>query len=79
MIDGYHERVRVRFNEWQRCRAALREKSLQLDEAMKQYVSGSAPAPTELQAEVQQLRQQCDVQFTQVLEAMNERTLAGKQ
>ena len=75
-MDANDERVNQRFKEWQSCRATLRDQSQELEQAMRQYVEGTAPMPSDLATAVQERRRLCDAIFKKLLEAMNERTRA---
>lgn len=75
-MDAYDHRVNERFKEWQRCRAQLRDLSLRLEEQLRDYVAGTGPRPADLSAQVQELRRECDSLFTDVLKAMNDRTVS---
>ena len=78
-MSALDARVKARFEEWQRCRAELQEKSRQLDEAMRKHVEGTGPMPPpELIAAVPELRLRSDALFQAVVEAMYDRMQAGK-
>lgn len=72
----HDHRVTERFDEWQRCRANLRDKSQLLDQTMPLRTDDDEPIPSGLASEVKELRSQCESLFVRVLEAMNDRTLA---
>lgn len=72
-MDPKHERVNELFNEWETCRAELRDQSQILQKAMRKYVDGKGPMPSEQAEQVHQLRKQCDTLFAQVVAAMKAR------
>lgn len=75
-MDAYDHRVNERFKEWQLCRAKLRDLSLRLEHELRDYVAGTGPEPSDLTAQVQELRKECDGLFADVLKAMNDRTVS---
>ena len=72
-MDGEDHKVTAAFEAWQRCRAQLEAHSQQLQKAMRKYVEGKGPLPSDISDRVHELRKECDGLFAKVLEAMKER------
>lgn len=64
------QRVEVAFAQWREKRQNLQDASRALEQALDAYTHGAGPEPTHLKTKVEELRQECDRLFGEVLAAV---------
>ena len=76
-VDPLNIRVEQAFGIWRDKRQLLQETSQTLEQALDAFAHGNGPEPSQLKAELEKLRSECDSHFLDILAAVRAAQAAG--